>query len=319
MNGTKTTYPNRSANLYYQLYHGGTTIDNYTFPGFDFSTPGSKAYFAAQFWPFLYADSVCFLQVGACRYDHYPLYVLSVMPGTDTDKKLGRFSLNDASYDATRYSENIQMFDATGYANGYIFDVAVELTLNSTSDVRATMYYRDTTHGGDWIKSTVLDNVTFNNNDGIQLAGRTYLYGYNIGETDNFRAGMGTVFGDNLTITPGTSFTSPVTVTISGTPRAGSTIHYSLNGINPRKTDPVYTGSFVLTQTATVKAQAFMPDGYATTQVVSADYINDMPVVETPVITPASGNNLTGTKTVVITCATSGATFRFTTNVKRVT
>jgi hypothetical protein len=117
-------------------------------------------------------------------------------------------------------------------------------------------------------------------------------------------------------ITPGTgTYTTNQTVTIgSATPNA--TIYYTTTGNTPTigtGFTKVYNGPFVLTQTTTVKAMA-VKSGLTNSPVTTAVLtINNATIVATPVIDPPTGS-YSGQKTVVITCATSGASIFYTTN-----
>jgi Chitobiase/beta-hexosaminidase C-terminal domain/Secretion system C-terminal sorting domain len=117
-------------------------------------------------------------------------------------------------------------------------------------------------------------------------------------------------------ISPGTgTYGSAQTVSIScSTP--GATIYYTISGNTPvvgTSFTRLYTGSFVVNSSATVKAMA-VKTGLENSPVASA-YItltNPTPVVSTPVITPGTGL-YSGVQTVSISCATSGATIYYTT------
>ncbi len=109
---------------------------------------------------------------------------------------------------------------------------------------------------------------------------------------------------------PGGTYTSAQNVTIScATP--GVTIYYSTDGSTPsiRYTKPVNISS-----TTTLKAKATKA-GWTDSQIASANYtINITPnTVATPTFSPPGGT-YTSAQNVQISCATSGATIRYTTN-----
>ena len=108
---------------------------------------------------------------------------------------------------------------------------------------------------------------------------------------------------------PGGTYTSAQNVTIScATP--GVTIYYSTDGSTPsiRYTKPVNISS-----TATLKAKATKA-GWTDSQIASAVYtINQPQTVATPTFSPPGGTYISA-QSVRITCATSGATIRYTTN-----
>jgi len=79
---------------------------------------------------------------------------------------------------------------------------------------------------------------------------------------------------------PGGVFTNSVTVTLAdATP--GVTLHYTLDNSNPTTNSALYSSSFVLTNTTTVKAVAFKP-GSAPSQVAAATFINSASLVFAP-------------------------------------
>lgn len=109
---------------------------------------------------------------------------------------------------------------------------------------------------------------------------------------------------------PGGTYTSAQNVTIScATP--GVTIYYSTDGSTPsiRYTKPVNISS-----TTTLKAKATKA-GWTDSQIASANYtINITPnTVATPTFSPPGGT-YTSAQNVQISCATSGATIRYTTD-----
>lgn len=109
---------------------------------------------------------------------------------------------------------------------------------------------------------------------------------------------------------PGGTYTSAQNVTIScATP--GATIYYSTDGSTPSTR---YTSPVNISSTATLKAKATKP-GWTDSQIASANYtINITPnTVATPTFSPPGGT-YTSAQSVRITCATSGATIRYTTN-----
>ncbi|MBI9031592.1 chitobiase/beta-hexosaminidase C-terminal domain-containing protein [bacterium] len=94
----------------------------------------------------------------------------------------------------------------------------------------------------------------------------------------------------------------------------GATIYYTLDGNDPTTASSVYSGPFSLNDDTTVKAFATKAD-YNDSAIASALYtvLVTPTIVETPVITPATGTYYTEQE-VSITCATDGATIYYTTN-----
>jgi hypothetical protein len=103
-----------------------------------------------------------------------------------------------------------------------------------------------------------------------------------------------------------------VTVTISDA-TSGATIYYTTDGSTPTTASPAYTGPITFTQTTTLKAMA-AASGLTNSAVASATYtIQQQQQVATPTFSPAGGT-YSGSVTVTISDATSGATIYYTTD-----
>jgi hypothetical protein len=116
---------------------------------------------------------------------------------------------------------------------------------------------------------------------------------------------------DAPTIKPnGGTFTSAVTVKITTT-TSGGVIRYTLDGTSPTAASIVYDKPFQLAGTATVKAKTFVgaASGGESTALFRITGVSN--VVATPVINPPGGTYANIFKA-TITCATSGATIRYT-------
>jgi hypothetical protein len=106
------------------------------------------------------------------------------------------------------------------------------------------------------------------------------------------------------------TYTGSVTVSISDA-TTGATIHYTTDGSTPTTASPVYSTPLTLTQTTTVKAMA-TASGMTDSAVTSATFTIQQPTA-TPTFSPAAGT-YTGSVSVRISDATSGATIYYTTD-----
>src|SRR6266487_3473042 len=124
-------------------------------------------------------------------------------------------------------------------------------------------------------------------------------------------AGTGSTVVATPTFSPGGgTYTGSVTVTISDA-TSGATIHYTTEGSTPTTSSAVYTGALTFTQTTTLNAMAAAP-GMTDSGVASATYtIQQQQQVATPAFSPGGGT-YTGSVTVTISDATSGATIHYT-------
>lgn len=110
----------------------------------------------------------------------------------------------------------------------------------------------------------------------------------------------------------GGTYTASQSVTITCS-TAGSTIRYTLDGSEPTASSAVYSSAITITSTTTVKAKAFL-SGMNDSQTASATYtINASNTAATPVFSLAGGTYY-GNVDVTLTCATSNATIRYTTD-----
>jgi subtilisin family serine protease len=109
---------------------------------------------------------------------------------------------------------------------------------------------------------------------------------------------------------PAGTYIGSVTVSISCT-TSGATIRYTTDGTDPTSSSTQYTGPLTLTTTTTLKARAFKT-GMTDSEVASVIY-TVIPKVATPTFSQPTGTYI-GSVTVSISCTTSGATIRYTTN-----
>jgi hypothetical protein len=112
----------------------------------------------------------------------------------------------------------------------------------------------------------------------------------------------------------GGSFSSPVTVTLASS-TSGAQIYYTTNGTAPTTGSTAYTGSFVLSSSATVRAKA-VKSGMADSAEARAAFSIGAPAptaVATPAISP-NGGSFSSPVSVSLTSSTSGAQIYYTTN-----
>ena len=107
---------------------------------------------------------------------------------------------------------------------------------------------------------------------------------------------------------PAGSYAGVQLVTLS-TSTAGATIRYTTNGVDPGPTDPSGT-SVNVDHTLILKAKATKA-GWTDSAVAAGTYVITVGTVATPSATPAGGS-YSGTQTVTLSCATSGALIRYT-------
>src|SRR6266571_3318058 len=148
------------------------------------------------------------------------------------------------------------------------------------------------------------------NGDGVQDLAVANLHALTISVLLG-NAGTGSTVVATPTFSPGGgTYTGSVTVTISDA-TSGATIHYTTDGSTPTTSSPVYGGALTFTQTTTLKAMA-AASGMTNSGVASATYtIQQQQQVATPAFSPAGGT-YTGSVTVTISDATSGATIHYT-------
>jgi YD repeat-containing protein len=93
----------------------------------------------------------------------------------------------------------------------------------------------------------------------------------------------------------------------------GATIRYSTNGTDISTSSPVYSAPFTLTANATVKARAFKAGMTDSAQTAASFTVNPLPQVSSPAISPNGGTH-SGSVSVSLSSATTGATIRYSTN-----
>ena len=110
----------------------------------------------------------------------------------------------------------------------------------------------------------------------------------------------------------GGTYASAQNVTISCA-TAGATIRYTTDGSEPTAASTQYAGAINVSGTTTIKARAFK-SGMNDSATASATYnIQSAQTVAAPVFSP-NGGSFSAAQNVTISCATSGATIRYTTD-----
>jgi formylglycine-generating enzyme len=109
----------------------------------------------------------------------------------------------------------------------------------------------------------------------------------------------------------GGTYTTAQTVTILCA-TDGAVIRYTLDGTAPTDSSLTYSAPLSINQTATLKARSFK-DGWSDSEIATAEYVINLLAVATPTFNPQDGT-YTSAQSVTISCATSEATIRYTTN-----
>ena len=117
-------------------------------------------------------------------------------------------------------------------------------------------------------------------------------------------------------MTPGDGATFSATQAVSiACDTVGAAVYYTTDGTAPSISSTLYSGSFSISATTTIKAIA-VKSGMTNSTVTTATYTKSTQIetVVSPVFSPASGNTFTTSLSVTITSATSGASVRYTTD-----
>ena len=194
-----------------------------------------------------------------------------ITPATGTYAAAQSVTITDATSGATIY---YTLDGSTPSTNSTVYTAAIPV--NSTTTVKAIAA------GGGFASSTVATSVI----------------------TINLPVAAVPV------ITPATgTYTGAQTVTITDA-TAGTTIFYTKDGTVPTVNSTLYTGSFSVSATTTVKAIAGGA-GFSSSTVATSVITINLPVAATPAIAPVTGTYTT-TQSATITDATPGATIYYT-------
>ncbi|MGD0978849.1 MAG: chitobiase/beta-hexosaminidase C-terminal domain-containing protein [Candidatus Bathyarchaeia archaeon] len=110
---------------------------------------------------------------------------------------------------------------------------------------------------------------------------------------------------------PAGTYASSQSVTVSCA-TSGATITYTVDGSEPTSSSTAYSSPVSVSVTTTIKAKAFN-SGMTDSDTASATYTINIPPgkVATPTFSPSAGT-YTSSQSVTVSCATSGATIRYT-------
>lgn len=185
--------------------------------------------------------------------------------------------------------------------NGGTYVDSVEVTLASLTEGASLSYTLD---GSTPTTNSLLYSTPFTLTSNTTVK----VFGWKVGMTDstlvsaNFVVKLATP-----TLSPnGGSFSDSVEVTLACT-SPGATLFYTTDGSDPTTNSAVYSTPLLLTSSTTVKALAWK-SGITESAIASALFSS---LVATPVIVP-DGGPFTNIVEVTLTCATPGATIRFT-------
>ncbi|MBR0492975.1 MAG: chitobiase/beta-hexosaminidase C-terminal domain-containing protein [Muribaculaceae bacterium] len=168
-----------------------------------------------------------------------------------------------------------------------------------------TRYVFGPSSDGDWAmpgdKATEYGNIDVNDDDPIKLpyAGEYTITINGNDKTFTITRTIETVATPTFTPAAGT-YTSIQSVTIACDTQE-AVIHYTTDGSEPTANSPVYNEAIEVAENMTIKAIA-LKDGWNPSLAASAEYVINLPQLEAPVITPASGE-YNEAQTVTITAA----------------
>ena len=168
-----------------------------------------------------------------------------------------------------------------------------------------TRYVFGPSSDGDWEmpgdKATEYGNIDVNDDDPIKLpyAGEYTITINGNDKTFTITRTIETVATPTFTPAAGT-YTSIQSVTIACDTQE-AVIHYTTDGSEPTANSPVYSGAIEVAENMTIKAIA-LKDGWNPSLTATAEYVINLPQLEAPVITPASGE-YNEAQTVTITAA----------------
>lgn len=193
------------------------------------------------------------------------------------------------------FAPDIDPTDAVTYNN----PITVSVTTNS---VGADTYY--TTDGIDPTEASTLYSSSFQLEDNTTVKAKSFNSPYESAITvANYTF---EVSDPAITPTDASNYYNTITVEITCASTEAD-IYYTIDGSDPTTSSTLYTGTFDLSGTTTVKAKAFW--GILESNVITRNYSF---YVEDPVISPTDAIDYDSPVTVEITCASSDADIYYT-------
>ncbi|MDD2230342.1 MAG: chitobiase/beta-hexosaminidase C-terminal domain-containing protein [Candidatus Cloacimonetes bacterium] len=186
----------------------------------------------------------------------------------------------------------------------------VQIVSISCATGGASIHY--TTNGIDPTESSALYTAPISISFTTTLKAKAFIANYNSSSiaTATYTLNFPTVATPTLSPAAGT-YTTVQTVSISCATN-GTSIRYTTNGADPTESSSAYSSPISVLSTTTLKVKAFKAN-YNPSSTVTAIYTINLPTIATPTFSPAAGTYTT-VQTVSISCATSGASIRYTTN-----
>jgi alpha-tubulin suppressor-like RCC1 family protein len=207
------------------------------------------------------------------------------------------------------YTYFLQVGTPTLSSTGGVFSTAPTVTVTDVTTGAILTYTTNGLDPGPYDPVFPTGGLTVGQTMTLKVKG--FLSGFQPSATavGTFAIMAGTVATPTISPAAGTYTTAQTITLASSTP--GATIRYTLDGSTPGFTSLVYWLPFMLNGSATVKAGAFHADMNPSGTQTNAFTLN-LPVAA-PAYSPQPGT-YTSTQTVKITCATSGATIKYTTD-----
>ena len=204
----------------------------------------------------------------------------------------------------------------TGVTEGAVYNSDVTVSISNPNG-EGTVYY--TLDGKEPTESSRVYSSAINLSDAKSYTLKAIVKsGFKASAvvTVNFQIQKDSVSAPVFNPASGKTFTNTASITITSN-TVGALIYYTTDGTEPTESSTLYSGAISLTTNGTHMLKAIAVKDGVKSSVVKATYTLNLPkdIVETPVITPASGT-FTTAQSVKIACGTSGADIYYTTDGK---